>query len=198
MAKVIIDVGASKNFKKESVVSYNEQDEFYMFEPHPTMFKELVDIYAGKSNVHLWNFALYSEKGTAEFFMTRKEMCSSLLQPNIEQEHIKKRWDKVFDYKVITVPTFTLDSILGHLPYVDLLKLDTQGSEYDILLGSTKVLSNTYKVVVEVEFVEWYKDQKLSSDIENLLTSRGFKKVKERIGDGNLCGDYTFVNIHLK
>lgn len=197
LKKVIIDVGASKNFLKNSVVSYNEIDEFYMFEPHPTLFKELYDYYLNKSNVHLWNFALSDKKGVAKFYMTKKEMCSSLLEPNKELNIIERRWDKVFDYSTIEVPTYTLDSILRHLTVVDLLKIDTQGSEFEILKGATNILKVTKKVTVEVEFIQWYKNQKLSHNIEQLMEESGFKLLKKRIGDGGNDADFTYVNSNL-
>lgn len=66
----------------------------------------------------------------------------------------------------------TLDSleILG-----EFLKLDTQGSEYEILQGSERTLrEHTAAIYCEVEFLELYQGQKLFSDIEQFLRGLGF------------------------
>jgi FkbM family methyltransferase len=70
----------------------------------------------------------------------------------------------------------TLDVVLQDFPgYGEFLKLDTQGTEYEVLLGAHKTLKNrTAAVYCEVEFAEIYEGQKLFGDIEGLLRAKGF------------------------
>ena len=77
----------------------------------------------------------------------------------------------------------TLDTLMSkddtNIPKPDLLTLDTQGSEYEILQGAEGLLnSNVLAVRCEVEFFPLYKDQKLFSDIFNLLSSHNFQFVE--------------------
>jgi hypothetical protein len=58
--------------------------------------------------------------------------------------------------------------------YVDYIKLDTQGSELDILRGALRVLETTRIIDLEVEFNPIYENQPLFSDVDFFLRSRGF------------------------
>ncbi len=72
--------------------------------------------------------------------------------------------------------TITLDVALSDLPRQgEFLKLDTQGTELEILEGAYKTLQErTMAVFCEVEFAELYKGQARFSDIERLLRRDGF------------------------
>ena len=78
------------------------------------------------------------------------------------------------------IKTTTLDEVLfgvrDHQPFWgEVMKLDTQGTEYDVLVGATRTLrERTVAVVTEVSFCEVYSGQKLFSEVELLLREHGF------------------------
>ena len=80
--------------------------------------------------------------------------------------------------EVDRIDTVALDDLAarGELPRpVDFLKIDTQGSELEILRsGEALVLDGLLGVAVEVEFRELYRDQPRFSEIEQYLRGRGF------------------------
>ena len=55
------------------------------------------------------------------------------------------------------------------------MKLDTQGSEYDILSGGLITIKDVIAIDIEVEFSEMYKNQKLFSNIDEILRNNGFE-----------------------
>ncbi|MBE9116863.1 tetratricopeptide repeat protein [Lusitaniella coriacea LEGE 07157] len=64
-------------------------------------------------------------------------------------------------------------------PPPDFISIDTQGSEYEILTGGLSIVSsNVLGLVIEVEFREIYKDQKLFGDITKLLSEHGFEFIR--------------------
>ncbi len=74
-----------------------------------------------------------------------------------------------------TVPTQPLDAVVsGQDNIAEFVKLDTQGSELDILEGAAAVLARTQCVVAEVEFCEAYEEQPRFSDVERFLRDLGF------------------------
>lgn len=79
-----------------------------------------------------------------------------------------------------SVETELLDSVFAKRygkdkNFGEFLKVDTQGSEFEILKGAKKVLTeNTIALVCEVSFFEIYQGQKLFSDVEAYLRSLGF------------------------
>ena len=87
-----------------------------------------------------------------------------------------------FDSKgSVTLPAVSLDGILfggdrvGEDYWGEFLKLDTQGTEFEILQGAQRTLSErTAAIIVEVEFCHLYEGQKLFSELEILLRESGF------------------------
>ena len=57
---------------------------------------------------------------------------------------------------------------------IDCIKLDTQGSELEILQSGPKTLSRCFAIQVEVEFQEIYKGQPLFAEVDSFLRSQGF------------------------
>ena len=76
--------------------------------------------------------------------------------------------------KKLSVNISTLDSI-HDLPVIDFIKLDTQGAELDILIGSEKTLTQVLGIECEVSFIEQYKNQPVFSDVDKFLRSNGFE-----------------------
>lgn len=117
-----------------------------------------------------------SEKRTLH--LTARPSCSSLLEPDHDM------WDQfagggnlVAIRGVKTVETVALDSYLPKrgINQVDFLKLDTQGTELEILQGAGTFLDSTVLgIVTEVEFSPMYRDQPLFSDIDPYLKESGF------------------------
>jgi len=85
--------------------------------------------------------------------------------------------------KKIQIETYDIDTIFSskelNIQPPDFLSLDTQGSEYEILEGAQQTLkSSVVALVLEVEFHQLYKDQKLFGDISKKLSDLGFDFVK--------------------
>ena len=115
------------------------------------------------------------------FYVTREPSQSSLLEPN--PQRVTPSWEVVATPKI---DTHALDDLYarGELTGVyDFIKLDTQGSELEILQASAeRVLPNTLGVETEAEFFDLYRDQPLFSEVELYLRAWGFELVllKER------------------
>ena len=182
MAKLIsIDVGSSgypyhNSFHKEIVKLQNagsENFEVHLFEPLPDFIEEIKNNWIGKPGFTLWEIALSDKKGEVTFYQTKKRNCSSL------RKATKSNGDnqKLSNTKTYTVKTDTLDNLLGHLPYVDYLKLDTQGTEYEILKGGEELLKKTKVVKCECGKVQHYEGQKLKDDVIQYMNSQGFVQV---------------------
>jgi FkbM family methyltransferase len=120
------------------------------------------------------------------FNITYDPYASSLLELNDAYGEYYYHTHDGHDYVVgetlktaetIALRTVTLDSLVdsGAVPAPDFLSLDTQGSEKDILEGSTRCLAGrTLGLILEVEFHELYKGQALFGSIAEMLKDAGF------------------------
>lgn len=77
----------------------------------------------------------------------------------------------------VTSEAVTLDGFLAEHPDCspDLLKIDTQGTELDILHGAETALRAIGLVEVEVEFTQMYENQPVFSDVAHFLDESGFE-----------------------
>lgn len=164
-----------------------------MFEPDSDAFRDLQLRHAGDPSVYIFEDGLWREEGTIDLYLTRKRECSSVYKPNISlieslrDSHHNQDIGRFNIDKELKIDVVRLDSALdkvvddliakGHPKdsiTVDKIKIDTQGSEFDILQGMGKYIDLVEEIEVEVEFVELYLGQKLFSDIDSFLTSKGF------------------------
>jgi FkbM family methyltransferase len=141
------------------------------FEPDARSAEALVQK-DGPARVHILSTALSDARGRVTLHRTRDEGDSSLLRPNrrfLEQFGRPERFDVVDS---VELDADTLDAQLGsiHVASIDVLKLDTQGSELAILRGATETLSRGVLAVdVEVEFSPLYEDQPLFAEVDQFL-----------------------------
>ena len=98
--------------------------------------------------------------------------------PRFTERYVMPKWQVVGRAEVALD---TLDAVLasprraGETFWGELVKLDTQGTEYEILEGARTTLgARTQALVCEVEFFPIYRGQKLFSDVETLLRGLGF------------------------
>jgi hypothetical protein len=118
--------------------------------------------------------------------ITRGAGASSLLEPNIDliaaiEHHFPFGKDLADQFQVVgteEVETTTLDTVAEEqgLDHIDYLRLDTQGTEYECLLGAESLLKGSKVAVIktEVEFLPLYKGQRLFADVDAFLRSHGF------------------------
>src|SRR5688572_10177302 len=116
--------------------------------------------------------ALWSGEADITLHLTRSPGCSSVYPPNRELlDRIFKtdRFDVLFKK---TVPAKPLDF---YELKPDFIKLDTQGSELDILRGGEKTLACAVGVEIEVEFLPMYRGQPLFAEVDTFLRDSGFE-----------------------
>jgi FkbM family methyltransferase len=152
------------------------QVRFIGFEPDAEEYKKLKENAAARFTYI--NAAVGARNERRRFYVTRNPGCSSLLQPN--QAFYSRFKDCGPEVAVVyeqEIETVALDSCLPAegINTVDILDLDTQGSELDILRGAQSLLSKTTVAVKsEVEFSPLYLEQSLFADVDSFLRSIGF------------------------
>lgn len=135
---------------------------------------------------------LADRQGKAELRLTRTPDSSSILKPNtplLSGFGGGERFD-VVGTESIDVDTLDRQLEAAGVADVDMLKIDTQGSELLIFDGARNTFSRSVVGVdVEVNFAERYEGQGNFSDIDAFLRERGFalfdlqrRFMKRRIG----------------
>jgi FkbM family methyltransferase len=122
------------------------------FEAHPLVRAQLLanGRLSGAENVEVFACALGAERGDMRFFAqdaTDYNRGRSSLQRNAD---LGRRVD------AIDVECRTLDDVIGD-GHVDLIKLDTQGTERAVLAGARRLIARSRPLIV-LEFEAEYQD----------------------------------------
>lgn len=125
-----------------------------------------------------FSVALARDAGVLTLNVTKNPACSSVLPPNARLlDRLMGLGPEFETVSTIDVTAASLDAFLpAHdIDYVDLLKLDTQGTELGILEGADQLLrTSILGLQVEVEFSPMYVDQPLFADLDQHLRAQGF------------------------
>jgi len=170
---VIVDVGASGGMH-ERWRKLGSNVKAILFEPDPNEFKKLVETQSKNSVVI--NSALAEGSETVKFHLCKKQEVSSTYIPNkfvLDKYEDSDRFDIE---KTITLEADSMNNLLlnENISEIDFMKIDTQGSELDIIKGASNFYENLVGLEVEVEFLELYQGQPLFSEVNSFIESKGF------------------------
>ena len=160
---VIYDIGAyraewSKNLSQSSL----KNKDFLLFEANQEN-----EVYLKKSNFNYYIGVLSNEKKKVNFY-SRKLTGDSYYREQSD------RYDK--DRKPEIITTTTLDETVEkkNLKLPNFIKIDTQGSEIDILKGSKNTLKNCNLIYLETPIIEYNLNSPNLNECVNYLESINF------------------------
>lgn len=149
------------------------------FAPYWSHYKDCLDIIGFDpdsqqeklSKGHCKAKALSGDGKERTFYVIRYPGSSGFYPPNIKFTDRLQNRDYLNIIDTVELQTITLDS-LKLAP--DFIKLDTEGSELEILQGGAETLKHALGVSVEVGFNELFKGQPLFRDVDVWLSKQGF------------------------
>ena len=171
---VIVDVGCRWGFA--DVFPLDASDlKIFGFEPDAEECERLRALYQGRK-VEIVPLGLAGRPGKRTLYFTRQPACSSLLKPIDALTRDYPALHCAQEVRSIEIDTTTLDIWARSIDLgaVDYLKLDTQGTELEILQGGESILPSVRALEIEVEFNPIYEGQPLFSDVDQYLRRHGF------------------------
>ena len=175
----LVDIGA-RGGSMEELAILAPFSHYYACEPDPEEAQNLTDKLKNENKwreVTIVPEAISSKEGETNLYITKHAGLSSLLKPN---DAIIKRFyaDPVFQIESsVNIPAISLNHASDRYGFQDacFLKIDTQGTELDILKsGRQFVEEHVLAVYIEVEFHPFYTEQPLFSDVDSYLRSLSF------------------------
>ncbi len=136
-----------------------------MIEPNPHCHDAL-----SAMGVELHRVAASAEAGEGMLHLTREWPQSTGTSLYRENTHFFR--DEVLEHA--TVPKVALDDVFAGRRF-DLVKIDTQGSELDVLRGGRAVLAQADYILVEVSLVEFNAGGARAEAVFAMLASMGFR-----------------------
>ena len=206
-ALVVIDVGAhlgetidlfSKNLNIKKMICY---------EASKTNFNKLNKSKNYKnSNIIVNNIALGSDESELEFFQTSDSSSSTFCKIDYDSNYFKRKKkilnifqknEYIASSELIRLKTLKNEFIKYNLEYVDILKIDTEGFEFDIIRGAGDKLKLIKFILFEHHYDQMLVKNYKFSKINQYLIELNFKKVVKLKMPLRKTFEYIYVNESL-
>ncbi|MGB0430380.1 MAG: FkbM family methyltransferase [Bacteroidia bacterium] len=133
-----IDIGCHKGEVLEQILELAPQGQHFGFEPIPQFYQYLTTKFS--KNCNFYQVALSDKNGEVEF----NYVVSNPAYSGIEQ----REYPKEEEINKITVKTQRLDEIIPQGVFIDLIKIDVEGAEFQVLKGATELIKRCKPLIV--------------------------------------------------
>ena len=186
----LIDVGAHygetlkifvKNLKIKQLICYEASKENF-----PKLEKIALDLKKKNFNIKVYNKALGDFKRMAIFNQTSESSSSTFSKINLDTAYFKRKKrilnlffnkDYISDNYEIELNTLNDEMELNKIQFIDLIKIDTEGFEFEILKGLGDKINLIKYIYFEHHFDLMIVKNYTFRDINQLLKKAGFEKV---------------------
>lgn len=180
-----------------------ERGSVHSFEPTPSVYSVLSDNSSKYNNIIVNQKALYNVNSYSEFtdFGLKYSLYNSIYdKDDLPDHHLAKR--ESLDIKKIKVESVCLDTYctLNNVQ-PNFIKLDTEGVELNVILGSINTLS-VYRPILAIEIWEFMINNGDFEKIHTLLSDLSYDCYQltqefnlNKISTGNQVFDYNYFNI---
>jgi FkbM family methyltransferase len=172
---VVVDVGCRWGFG-QAWEQLGDRCRLIGFEPDDVEYERMKKEYASNPKVSIVPLALGEATGEATLHLTEDPGGCSLYPsvPDVVERHPELEGGRVTGTTSVHVTQFDEWAADAGVSRVDVVKIDTQGSELAVLQGAREALDTVRAVEVEVEFNELYEGVPLFGQIDALLRENGF------------------------
>lgn len=197
MPKDVLDIGAHTGQFYKWAKSAWPYCNVFMIEANPLHQNTLLNLTANTKDEYM--ISALGDKEREVTFYTRSD------KPHTEGNSYYKEanyWDIPQLVQEETVTLKKLDDIFDEQKVFDLVKMDTQGSELDILKGGKKLITKATAVILEVAYIEYNLGAPTSDEVIKHMNSIGFEEImsigEHYEGEEISQKDLLFLNKELK
>ena len=206
--EIFFDVGAHKGESINLFTNNFKIRKIYSFEPSSVSFKilnENKELYEKKFKdleIFTENYALGRENKPLLIKQLEESSSSTINEINTNSKYFKRKslflnfFKKKFFYKELEIKQITLSDYIDNnkILRVDFLKIDTEGYEYDVLLGLKKNFSKISLIMFEHHYHDMLLKNYVFHDIHDLLISNNFKQIYKYKMPFRKTFEYVYIN----
>lgn len=144
----------------------------HLIEPDPTESKRLTDQYASIRNVAVHPIALGVPSSARQFVLREHRGLSGFADISPEESNWKIPVHGAGESERISVQVRPLSEFLGGTPAI--IKLDTEGSEFEILLSAGEHIRNVMAIRLEFNMRALWSTGASFAKMDSFLAERGF------------------------
>ena len=180
-----IDVGAFEGTYTDLILRIKKNCKVIMIEPQRKYYNLLKNKYKNDNRVEILNIGLSDKKIIKNLKINKHAITSTFSKFKYTSKYLNLK-AILFETKLEgmtvseeNVQVFTLNEILieRNLQYIDLIKIDTEGHEYEVLSGSQKYFKKINHILIEFHNNKIYENYN-SEKIHQLLVENNFSLLK--------------------
>ena len=177
---IIFDVGSHKGKMAKLFKSIYTNASIYCFEPN----KKLQKYYKNnRKNISFFNYAVGNKTEYKNIYLSQLDLTSTFSKINEQSLYLKiknfiigkSKTSFSKKVKVVTLNSFCKSKKINK---IDFLKIDVEGFEYMVLLGSKNIIKNVKYIMIEIQKNDMYTNYS-KNKIENFLKKNKFKLIKK-------------------
>ena len=184
--KTFIDVGAFEGKYTDLILKIQEKCKVIMIEPQSKYYLLLKEKYKNNNLIKIMKIGISDKETLLKLKINKHEITSTFSQFNDTNKYL--------NYKAIlfnsnlknmttnseNIEVFPLSLILqkNNLDSIDLIKIDTEGHEYEVLYGMGDYIKKINYILVEFHIDKIYENYN-SDKIHNFLLENGFTLQKK-------------------
>lgn len=174
-AKVIFDIGANKGVTTNEYLKLFPSAEIHAFEPFRDLFPLWSEIVSKNRNVHFNPVGVSAIRDMVSFNINSNHDTNSILA-SVKIGAASDASCKTLKTETIEVVSIDEYCSVNNIDKIDIVKIDTQGSELLVLKGMKGLLKNKKIRLIysETYFKQQYADQPLLFDIAQYLKQFGY------------------------
>ena len=206
--RVFFDVGAHKGETIIKFLNFFDIDSIYSFEASPINYLKLKKNYEkiltkfSRTNIVIENIALGAKEKFVKIKQLNESSSSTIKEINTESNYFKKKQNylnflkKELFFKEIEVKQIKLEDYMvkNDVQSIDFLKIDTEGYEFEVLLGLGQNISNVLLILFEHHYDNMLIKNYKFSEINNYLIKNNFKQIYKNKMPFRKTFEYIYLN----
>jgi len=153
-----LDVGSHMGTYSDLIIKNFKNCKIFMFEPQTNIFKKIKTKYKNKKNIKIYNCAISDRSTQKRMYINEHGLTSGLSRLDLKNNKYLQLKAKLFGRtasemilkkpKVKTKKLFTIIKS-QNINKIDLVKIDTEGHEFEVLKGIGKKIKNIKYILIE-------------------------------------------------
>ena len=189
---IILDIGANVGDVTDVLIKkYNPN--IYCYEPNISCYKYMLRRFKDNPKIKIFNVAV--SNFTGQSFLYFHEKAKNITEFN-QRSSIKKEKDGLDINKKIEVSCINIKEILEQHYKIDLIKIDIEGSEYEVM---PEIIKNKDKIKMVLCETHGNPDGKKIPNIngsklvvKNKIWIKDYKKLISKLREMNLYGNWFY------
>jgi FkbM family methyltransferase len=182
---VVVEIGSHEGNGLSYFVDAYPYGKIYAFEPRPNAYRILKKKFQEKKNVTVLNCAVGAKSEKVKLYIPLDDMLNSSLLKSFEDFH---------NHAVLEVSCVNLREwcFENHIDHIDFLRLDTNGTEFQIIQSAPDIIDQVTVIVTKTYFHKPRKGMVPYHILKSFLEEKGFEMLSHWYKEG--CeGEATFI-----